>query len=161
MVSEVATRIVRLPEDEDLLRAIYAATRASELEAVAWSEDESNAFIRMQFDAQTRYYAAVFPQAAHSVILVGGEPAGRMIVDRSDREIRVVDIALLPDFRGGGVGGHVVRSLLEEADASGLPVRCRVEQSNPAHRFWEQMGFVVLSFEGAHLSLEREPAEAT
>jgi GNAT superfamily N-acetyltransferase len=158
MASEVATRIVRLPEDDDLLQAVYASTRAAELEAVGWSVEQSSAFIRMQFDAQTRSYAATFPEASHMVILVGGQPAGRIILDRSDGEIRIVDLALLPDFRGAGVGGQLVRSLLDEADVSRLPVRCRVEQGNPARRFWEHLGFVTLRLEGAHLSLERKPA---
>jgi ribosomal protein S18 acetylase RimI-like enzyme len=109
----------------------------------------------MQFEAQTRHYAAVFQAAEHSLITVGGESAGRLIVDRSDREIRIVDLALLPRFRRGGVGSGLVRGLFKEADVSGLPVRCHVEQSNDAMRFWERLGLVACGLDGAHVAMER------
>jgi GNAT superfamily N-acetyltransferase len=89
----------------------------------------------MQFDAQTRHYRGSFPDAWYSVICVGGERAGRLIVNRSDDEILIVDIALLPAFRGAGVGGGLIRRLLEEAEAGRLPVRCRVLQGNDTRPF--------------------------
>jgi len=115
----------------------------------------------MQLDAQTRHYRSVHPTAAHSVITVGGEPAGRLIVDRSDREIRIVELALLPPFRRAGVGSELVRPLLEEADAAGLPVRCHVEQSNDARRFWERLGLVAVGLDGAHMAMERACVTST
>lgn len=116
MREEISARPERLPEDGDFLLALYASTRRPELAGLGWSAAQQDAFIRMQFDAQTRHYRASFPDACYSVIWVGGERAGRLIVNRSDDEIRIVDIALLPEFRGAGVGGWLVRRLLDQAD---------------------------------------------
>jgi ribosomal protein S18 acetylase RimI-like enzyme len=157
MPGEVTVRSVS-PTDADFLRAVFASTRATELSALG-SGPAADAFIRMQFEAQTRHYAAVYPRARDSIIEVDGEPAGRLFVDRAEDEVRVVDIALLPGFRGRGVGGTLVRRLLDEAQASGLPVRCHVIEGNEALGFWLRLGFEVGPWNGAHIAIER-PARA-
>ncbi|MFZ0173157.1 MAG: GNAT family N-acetyltransferase, partial [Acidimicrobiales bacterium] len=146
-----STRDVLLPQDASFLLSIYASTRALEVEVLARSQRDADAFVRMQFEAQTRHFAAIYPRATHSVISVGGDPAGRLIVDRPGDEIRIVEIALLPRFRRAGVGGQLVSQLFEEADAAGLPVRCHVAQDNEALAFWERLGLVRRAVDGAHV----------
>src|SRR5580693_7112036 len=105
MHGEVSTRPERLPDDGDFLLSLYASTRRPELAGLGWSEKEQDAFIRMQFDAQTRHYRGSFPNATYSVICVAGEQAGRLIVHRADNAIVIVDITLAPKFRRVGIGG--------------------------------------------------------
>jgi ribosomal protein S18 acetylase RimI-like enzyme len=155
MLGDVTVRPARVPADGEFLLSVYAATRAPELTLLNFSPAQAEAFVRMQFDAQTRHYNAFHPDASQLVIAVGGEPAGRLIVDRSDSEIRIVDIALLPGFRRAGVGSAVIRRTFQEADAAGLPVRCHVEQSNEARAFWEHLGLVARGVDGAHVKMER------
>ena len=126
MHDDVSARPERLPDDGDFLLSVYASARRPELTGLGWSEKQQDAFIRMQFDAQTRHYRESFPDATYSVICVDGERAGRLIVNHSHDQILIVDIALLPEFRRIGVGGRLVRRLLEQADAGHLPVRCHV-----------------------------------
>lgn len=155
MARDVALRAPDLTADEEFLISVYASTRLPELSGLGWPQANVDAFIRMQFDAQARHYGAVFPEAGYSVITVSGEPAGRLIVDRSDSEIRIVDIALLPQFRGAGVGTAIVRELLEEADECGLPVRCHVAVGNDARRFWERLGLRAGGHHDAYIAMER------
>jgi GNAT superfamily N-acetyltransferase len=141
---EVTSRLARIPDDGDFLRSLYASTRRAELQALGWSEAAQDTFIQMQFDAQSHHYRESFPNARHSVICVDGERAGRLIVSRSETEMAIVDITLLPEFRRCGVGGGLVRALLEEADAHGLRVTLHVLRGSDARRFWERAGFVAL-----------------
>ena len=90
--------------DRELLIAVYASTRAEELAPVPWDDAQKDAFIRMQFAAQDRYWREQKPGAEFCVVLVDGEPAGRLYLDRRADEIRIVDIALLPAWRGRGIG---------------------------------------------------------
>jgi GNAT superfamily N-acetyltransferase len=157
MPGEVSIRPERLPDDGGFLLSVYTSTRRPELTGLGWSEQQQDAFIRMQFDAQTRHYRESFPDAACSVICVDGERAGRLIVNRAADQIIIVDIALLPRFRRIGVGARLVRRLADQADASRLRLRCHVRQDSTARQFWEHAGFVAQSRDGAYVAMERAP----
>ena len=155
MSGDPILRPAALPEDREFLVSVYGSTREDELAHVAWSAEQRDAFVRMQYDARERHYATAFPRARHDVITVGGVPAGQLIVDRPGDEIRIVDIALLPAFRNVGVGTRLIRPLLAEADASGLPVRCHAVQGHPEQRFWERLGLVAGPADGVYTAMER------
>ncbi len=150
-----ATREVRAGEDDEFLVTLYASTRQRELGLLTFSEAEADSFVAMQFEAQSRHFAATYPDASHLVIEVGDHPAGRLIVDCGRDELVIIDIALLPAWRGGGVGGVVVGRLCDEADAAGVPIRCHVAHDNEARRFWERHGFVARGADGTHIAMER------
>ncbi len=157
MHGEVSTRPERLPDDGDFLLSVYVSTRRQELTGLGWTEKQQDAFIGMQFDAQTRQYRESFPDATYSVICVDREPAGRLIVNHASDQILIIDIALLPKFRRTGAGSELVRRLLEQADAVHLPVRCHVLQDSTARRFWEHAGFTAQGRDGVYMAMERAP----
>ncbi len=145
------------PEDRELLLRIYASTRAEELAAVPWSEQQRQDFLRFQFDAQHKYYMKHFPRAAFDLILLRGEPVGRLYVDRRDDEIRLIDIALLPEHRGRGLGGAILRDVLAEGAESGRLVRIHVEYNNPAMRLYRRLGFERIEEQGVYHLMEWTP----
>jgi ribosomal protein S18 acetylase RimI-like enzyme len=154
----VRTRPVT-PDDQELLYRVYASTRTEELAPVPWTAEQKEAFLRMQFRAQSADYAANYGNAEFSVVLVDDAPAGRLYVDRRDDEIVLVDIALLPEHRGGGVGGGILRRLMAEAGTAGKPLRIHVERMNPALRLYERLGFRQIGDHGIYLYMEwRAPA---
>jgi len=128
-------------DDASLLYRVYASTREEELAVVPWTDEQREAFLRMQFAAQDAHYRRHYEGAEFYVITVGGESAGRLYLYRMPREIRVMDIALLPDFRRRGIGERIFRDLFGEADASGQMLSIHVETNNPARRFYERLGF--------------------
>ncbi len=150
--------VLRPIHDGDLgfLAQLYASTRADEMARVPWSEDEKRAFLAMQFEAQHRFYTEQFTQARFEVIELGGEPAGRLYVDRRADEIRVIDVALVPEHRGHGLGTRLLGAVLAEAADAGLPVTLHVEPENPAVRLYGRLGFeVVTEAEGEVYQLMR------
>jgi ribosomal protein S18 acetylase RimI-like enzyme len=146
------------PLDEEFLYRVYASTRAEELAVVAWDDAEKAAFLRAQFDAQDRWYHEHYARASYEIVMVEGEPAGRLYLHRSASEIRIVEIALLPEHRGRGVGSWLLGAVLDEADAAGQRVTIHVERMNPALRLYERLGFTVAEDKGVYLFLERLPA---
>jgi ribosomal protein S18 acetylase RimI-like enzyme len=140
--------------DEEFLYGVYASTRTEELAPVPWTEAQKEAFLRMQFRAQSVDYRSNYPDAEFLVILVDGAPAGRLYVHRRDDELRIVDIALLPAHRGAGIGGALLRRLLDEAAAAGKPVRIHVERFNPALRLYERLGFRSTGDDGVYFLME-------
>jgi GNAT superfamily N-acetyltransferase len=156
MHGDVSARPERLPDDGGFLLSVYASTRP-ELTGLGWPAKQQDAFIRMQFAAQTRHYRESFPDATYSIICVDGERAGRLIVNHAVDQILIVDIVLLPEFRRTGIGSGLVRRLLDQADASHLPIRCHVLHDSTARRFWERAGFAAQGRDGVYLAMERAP----
>lgn len=144
-------------EDRPFLREVYGRTRTEELAVVAWTQEQKEQFLDQQFEAQDAYYREQFPDCSLSVLVVDGEDVGRLYVDRRTDEIRIVDIALLPPWRGRGVGSDVMQTLLREAGDAGLPVRIHVEETNPAQRLYQRLGFRPLQHVGTYVLLEWRP----
>lgn len=150
--------------DDDLqfLRALYASTRADEMSAVDWPEEQKNAFLGMQFEAQHKYYSEQFSAADFLVVERGGEAIGRIYLDRRIDELRLIDIALVPEARNQGLGKALLLDLLDEARAAAFPVRIHVEQFNPAMRLYLRLGFRPIEDRGVYQLLEwRAPGPDT
>lgn len=139
------------PGDDSFLAGLYASTRAEELGVTGWSDEDKAVFCRRQFDAQTAHYRENYPGASLQVIERAGEPIGRLYVARWDREIRIMDIALLPEHRGSGIGSKLLRELQDEARAAGKTLSIHVERFNPALRLYERLGFKQVEDKGVYL----------
>ena len=142
------------PEDEQFLRTVYASTRADELARVPWGDEQKRAFTDMQFAAQDTDYRRNYPTAQFSIIEVRGVPAGRLYVDRCKKEIRILDIALLPDHRRVGIGTKLLRELQDEARTAGKALTIHVERFNPALHLYQRLGFRQIEDKGVYLFLE-------
>lgn len=144
----------------DLLLRMYRSTREEELAMVVdWTDEQKDAFVRSQFEAQHAWYRDHYDGAQFDVILVDSVPAGRLYVHRRDREIRLVDITLLPEFRAGGVGTSLLRDLLAEGETAGKPVTIHVEVFNPAMRLYERLGFSPIEERGPYRLMEWKPSQ--
>ena len=141
-------------DDYAFVLALYASTREPELAVVEWEAEQKAAFVRMQFDAQYAHYQEHYAGAAFDVILVYGQPAGRLYVAREADEIRIVDIALLPDYCNRGIGTTLLRGLQSEAAAAGKPLRIHVERFNPALSLYQRLGFRQVDDRGVYLFME-------
>jgi ribosomal protein S18 acetylase RimI-like enzyme len=154
----IALRAVQATDREFLFR-VYASTREEELRPVPWSDAEKEVFLRSQFQAQDRWWHEHYDDTSWDVIEVDGRPAGRLYVSRWPREIRIVDIALLPEFRGRGVGSALLRELVDEAEQGGLPVTIHVETNNPARTLYERLAFRPVAERGVYVLMRREPQD--
>lgn len=146
-------------DDRAFLRAVYGGTRAEELASVPWTDAEKAAFLDQQFSAQDTHYREHYPTAEFLVILDGDEPVGRLYVDRWKREIRIMDIALLPQARGRGIGSALLSELIEESERSGKALSIHVELENPARSLYDRLGFEEVEERGVYVLMRREPAK--
>jgi ribosomal protein S18 acetylase RimI-like enzyme len=143
------------PNDDQFLLSVYRSTREDELAQAEWVEGQKEMFLRWQFDLQRREYDARFPEAAYHVIVVDQQPAGRIWVGSDDEQIRLLDIALLPEFQNRGIGTALLRRLQEEAARQGKALRHMVfVLNNDGQRFYERLGFVVIEDLGAYQHME-------
>jgi len=149
------------PEDMPFLLRLYRSTREDELAMVVdWTDEQKDWFILMQFNAQHAWYQEHYVGASFDVILVDGVPAGRLYLHRREREIRLVDISFLPEFRGRGFGGSLVQELCAEAEVAGKPLTIHVEKYNPAMSLYQRLGFTRIDETGPYDLMEWRPASA-
>lgn len=140
--------------DEAFLYTVYASTRAEELALTNWDEATRHAFLNQQFNAMRHGYRSMFPAAEFLVIQVGGRPVGRIVLDVGANEIRVVDLALLPEDQNHGVGTLLMRQVCAVAK---MPVRLCVLKFNRARLWYQRLGFTHFGERGCYDELEWQP----
>jgi ribosomal protein S18 acetylase RimI-like enzyme len=145
------------PGDEALLFEVYAGTREAELNLTSWDAVTRRAFLDMQFKAMRQGYRGMYPGAQFAVIVAGEQPVGRLVVNRQDNSVHVVDIALLPAFCGRGIGTAVMRKLQGEAGEAGKKVRLRARRDPRTLRFYQRLGFAIVAEAGLDFELEWPP----
>ena len=149
------------PEDEPFLLQVYGSTRIDELALVDWAPGQQEAFLQMQLDAQHKHYALVFPGMHYWVVVRDGSAIGRMMLAKLADEWRLVDIALLPEHRGTGLGTTLMQDLMADATCAGKRVTLHVESFNPARHLYERLGYVKVSEQSIYWLMEwRPPSDA-
>lgn len=141
------------PADRDLLLRVYSSTREEELAPVPWPPEAKEAFLRQQFDAQDAWWRTHYAGATFEVVVVDGCDSGRLYLWEGPSEVRIVDIALLPEARGCGAGTALLRDVQARASAAGKSVTIHVERMNPALRLYERLGFRLVEDKGVYLFL--------
>jgi GNAT superfamily N-acetyltransferase len=152
----VTLRPITAADDAFLFR-LYASVREQELAPVPWSDEQKTAFLRYQFDLQHQHYTSNYPGATLDVIEIEGEPAGRLYVCPRAAEIRIMDIAFLPEFRGRGLGTVFLEQLQDLGRRTGRTVTIHVERENPALQLYQRLGFEIAGDVGVYWFLEWTP----
>jgi ribosomal protein S18 acetylase RimI-like enzyme len=141
-------------DDELFLYELYKCGHSEELPLDHLDANQRELIWKMQFVAQQQTYSVQYPKAEDKIILLEGRRAGRLLVERTENEIRGVDIGLLPEYRSTGIGTLVIRDLMAEAEATGKPFRIQVVKSNRAARLYERLGISRTGEGGMHYSME-------
>jgi ribosomal protein S18 acetylase RimI-like enzyme len=144
-------------EDERFLREVYASTRALELSLVPWSDEQREAFLKFQFDAQDSHYRKQYTEASFQVILKDDEPVGRLYLVRGSAEIKILDITVLPQYRNAGIGTTLLRELLAEAEQTARTVGIWVEHFNPSQNLFKRLGFSQIKEDGYNHLMQWRP----
>ena len=148
------------------LRAVHGGDHAFLMALVSSTREDlalldsamRTVLVRMQYEAQLSDYRRRFPGMEEKIVLANTIPAGRLYVARSHDEIRLVDISLLPAFRGRRIGSALLAQLQEQSTNAGLPLRLRVLHGNPAAGLYRRLGFQAGAIEGLYLAMEWPPS---
>jgi ribosomal protein S18 acetylase RimI-like enzyme len=159
-MSDALTLRPAVEADIDFLCRVYASTRLDEMALVPWGDDEKDAFLRSQFQYQQQHFRQANPDADFAVVVLGDTEIGRLYVERNEDEISIIDIALLPEHRGKGIGGRLLQQLLQEASETGRPIRIHVSKANgPAISFYLRHGFEKVDGAGLYDRMEWRPGK--
>lgn len=139
---------------------LYASSREQEMALVPWSDEEKRQFLDDQFRLQTAHYDTHFADARFSIIEQDHQPIGRLYVHEAAGTVYVMDITLMPPHRNQGIGGALLRQVIEDAHTNRRRVTCHVEFNNPAQRLYSRLGFVRTGEHGVYFELELKPPQS-
>jgi GNAT superfamily N-acetyltransferase len=145
------------PDDREFLFRLYSSTRSHEIAPLGWPAAQQQVFLRMQFNAQQQWYQTVYAAAEHQIIELAGQPIGRMIVLREQGGWHLVDISLLSEHRGHGIGGGLMRSLIHECATAGVILKLQVLKLNPALRLYQRLGFTITGEDQMYMQMQLDP----
>ena len=150
----------RPADDDDLafLARVYASTRAEEVAATGWPVEMQHSFLQQQHEMQHCHYRNTYYGAEWLIIERDGSPVGRLYRVVWPREIRVIDIALLPEARGAGIGTSILEVIQSEAKVLGKAVSIHIEKNNPARSLYTRLGFKVVEDKGVYDLMEWDAA---
>jgi ribosomal protein S18 acetylase RimI-like enzyme len=144
-------------EDHDFLLRLYQSSRGDDLRELGWSEDRISEFLGMQHEAQRKLLARDYPNILDQIVSLDGQPAGRLAVEPRPDQVRLIDLALVPEHRNHGLGTQLIRQVQEQAQSARLPLRLQVIRFNRAVGLFERLGFTRTSETGSHFHLEWNP----
>ena len=149
------------PADYHFMRLLYGSTREEEMKQFPFDEFRKKEFLDQQFGAQYQHYQLHYPTCERNIVEKDGKPIGRLWIDEWRDQIRLVDIALMPEWRGSGIGSALLDEVLERGANAGKPVTIHVEGYNPALRMYERRGFVKVDTNGVYFLMKWTPPAAT
>jgi ribosomal protein S18 acetylase RimI-like enzyme len=144
-------------KDDSFIETVYRSTREDELILTNWTEHQKWAFIKMQSMAQLAEYKIKFPGAAFQIIIFKKQDAGRFYTWENENEIRLIDITLLPPFRGKGIGAFLLGELIKRSNKVQKKISLHVDPENPALKLYLRSGFIHIKNNGRHYYMERGP----
>jgi len=133
-------------KDEAFLRSVHNAGRAWEFAALRGKVEEGvlETVLEQQYSAQHDIYFNSFTLAKYALVEWCGRPIGRLYADFRDAEIRLLDLNILPAYRGRRIGEIVLRGLCGQAAATHVPVTLQVHPFNRARQLYKRLGFKEL-----------------
>jgi ribosomal protein S18 acetylase RimI-like enzyme len=147
------------PQDEPFLRRLIMDTVAAQLGAAAWPADVRETILNLQYQARRQAVRSRFPNGESRIILVDGREAGWLYVAELPEETRLVEIMVLGEYRGQGIGTAVLSQLIATAEEAGKPVRLSVDARNAgAIRLYERAGFRFTGSDEVQRFMERATA---
>ena len=146
-----------LAGDRVFCEALFIEMQGPVLELAEWNIDQCVAYLKLQFAQRERDNRLRYPRADYRIVCFGDERVGRLVVDRSETSIRLLEIVIGADFRGRGIARDCLRRLCAEADARGCTVELLVAVDNPAVRLYLDFDFEAADNDGMYFRMLRAP----
>jgi len=146
--------------DEAFIGQLFKTAKAEQFPGAGLPQAVLGALLEQQFRAQTSSYAAQFPAATSLIILERDNAIGRLLLHCEARRWHIIDIVLLPSFRGRGIGTDVIEMVASAASRDAVRrLTLIVLASNAvARRLYARLGFVETgSAAGAtHIAMQKD-----
>jgi ribosomal protein S18 acetylase RimI-like enzyme len=141
--------------DRAFLSDVFISARAEEFARTGWSPERIAALLAQQFTVQDAYYRRHYPHGRFDVVMLDEQAVGRFYHDWLGHEARLIDVALLPRYRGAGIGRRLVGAFVAQAARKAMPAVLYVEMGNPVLVLYRRLGFETVGENGVYLQMRR------
>lgn len=139
--------------------ALFRQSRGPGWDQIPLPPDLLTRIMEQQFQAQTQGYRAAYPAARLEIVTVDTIAVGRLATDLGPQALHLIDIALVPEWRGRGLGGAILRRLIAETGAQALPLTLQVARDNlAAQRLYRRLGLEATTADATHMTMRWSPA---
>ena len=128
-------------KDQSFIEKVYRGTREKELLFTYLTEAQKTNFILMQLKAQLADYKMNYEGATYQIIVYNKKSVGRLYLWETENNIRVLDISLLPEYQGRGIGTEILSNIIMSAKLKNKLVSLHVAKNNPAKNLYLRLGF--------------------
>jgi ribosomal protein S18 acetylase RimI-like enzyme len=142
--------------DMDFLRGVFSSTRMQEFVSAGMPVEQAEALLVSQFSIQHAYYREHYPHGRFDIVMLGTSNIGRLYHDWHGDTVQLIDIALLPAYRGAGIGTRLMSAIVAEAARKHMPMRLYVEFDNPVRKLYRTLGFVSAGENGVYELMRRD-----
>jgi len=150
------------PEAGSLAYRLFALDKLAELAAIGLPQPQAEALVQMQWRGRALTYANQYPGAEDwTISLEDGTPVGRYLLQKIPQGLRMVDFAILPEWREQGIGTHVLQKLIHNTSTNGEVFSLRVEKNNRALNLYKRLGFTIVSGDEISFEMEWKPERTT
>lgn len=157
-MSSILALVSVTESDVSFLTELYASTRAIEMAIVPWTDEQKREFLRIQFEAQDQHYRERYPNASFEIIKLDDHPVGRLYHAELADEIRIIDLAFLPEQFDNKVFIQLVERILQKGERAGKPVQIYLEASDPTIEIFVNLGFRKINQHGIYFLWQYQPA---
>ena len=153
-MSQVLTLRPARTDDQEFLYRLFYSVYSEKLQLVPLNAEEKKTLVELMYQSFTRHYDSLAAGSDDRLVLLNNESIGRMILFQMREEIRLADLAILPQYRGRGIGTALISQVQTESMMSKRPVRLQVARFDRALKLYQRLGFYKTDAIGPHLHLE-------
>jgi len=139
------------PADEVFLQRLFRETHTSVRDL---PEPLRGALAAMQYRARALSYASAYPQSEDWILCLDpATPIGRQLIAHHAGSLYLIDLAVLPEYQGQGIGTQILQGCISSAARDGLALRLTVAQGNPAKLLYQRLGFTTHAEDEVNLEM--------
>jgi ribosomal protein S18 acetylase RimI-like enzyme len=153
-MSQVLTLRPARIDDQEFLYLLFYSVYLEKLHPVPMSEEEKKQLLDLMYQGFTQHYNSRAISSDDRLVLLNNESIGRIILLQTCEEIRLADLAILPQYRGRGIGSALISQVQTESVMSKRPIRLQVARFDRALRLYQRLGFYKTDAIGPYLHLE-------
>lgn len=135
---------------DHFLFSLFCSARP-ELSSLPLPPQQLELLLQQQHKLQQTGYAAQYPHAIALIIKYQSLSIGKIILNKTDKSVHLVDFIIAPQWRGQGYGSVILQALKHYAHTYGVLVSLSVDQQNlKAKQLYLRLGFVTYDSSETH-----------